>query len=160
MSLTTTSQLSSVLKIINTTLSAPSLEPKVVQMSKVYLFLLPTTPASNKENIIGCVVAQRIETAMAVVSDTNTKDLIEVDTSVFCHPEPLPTPMGIARVFVAKANRRQGVASRLLAEAARTFVQGCALDPKRGEVAFTQTTGDGLALMKGWGGEGMRIYNE
>jgi N-acetyltransferase len=34
------------------------------------------------------------------------------------------------------------------------------LDPRRGEVAFTQPTGDGSAVMHRWGGGGMRIYEE
>lgn len=100
---------------------------------------------------------------MAIVASpdaSSTEGLVHIDTSVFCDPKPLPTPVGIARIFTAKPNRRLGVASKLLSAVAETFIQGCVVDPREGEVAFTQTTGDGLALMRKWGGEKMRIYEE
>jgi len=91
-----------------------------------------------------------------------TSSLIAVDTStgLFCHPEPLPTPLGIPRIFVVSTHRRQGIASRLLSAAAATFVHGCPVDPAKGEVAFTQPTGAGHALMQIWGKAGARIYEE
>lgn len=159
--LTTTFQLSTILKIVNTALSSPPIESKMLQVSKAYLFLLPST--SNKEKIVGCVLAQRISSAMAIVSPdatTSTDDLVHVDTSLFCHPEQLPTALGIARIFVTKSIRRQGIASQLLSTAAKSFIEGCELDASKGQVAFTQTTGEGLALMRRWGGNEMRIYEE
>jgi N-acetyltransferase len=68
--------------------------------------------------------------------------------------------MGIPRVFVPSAFRRHGIALRLLDAAAATFVHGCPLSPRRGEVAFTQPTASGKALMEKWGGGGVRIYQE
>lgn len=91
-----------------------------------------------------------------------TARLVSVDTnsSLFCKPEPLPTPMGIPRVFVPSAFQRRGIALRLLDAAAATFVHGCPLNPRRGEVAFTQPTASGKALMEKWGEGFVRIYQE
>jgi len=179
------------LETISLALSSPALTPSILQASKAYLFLLPpTSPTSSREKIVGCVIAQRISTAMAIASPaecisackpeapsssspftsslplspapTPTATLIAVDTStgLFCHPAPLPTPLGIPRLFVPSTHRRQGIASKLLSTAAETFIHGCPLDPRKGQVAFTQPTGDGGAVMCEWGGGGVRIYEE
>jgi N-acetyltransferase len=188
-------QISALLQTINLSLSSPPLTQECLRNSKVYLFLLPQTTtttasssnsSSGREKIVGCVVAQRIATAMAIASteiveasksssggenydgDASNVDserqrhLVAVDsgTGLFCHPEPLPTPMGIPRLFVPSTYRRQGIANALLTAAAATFIHGCPLDPKQGQVAFTQPTGDGKALMMKWGGGGARIYEE
>ena len=76
------------------------------------------------------------------------------------HPAPLPTPLGIPRLFVSSAHRRLGIASRLLSAAAASFILGCPLDPAKGEVAFTQPTGAGKAVLESWGKGGVRIYEE
>ena len=91
-----------------------------------------------------------------------THHLVAVDTTsgLFCHPEGLPTPLGIPRLFVSSAHRRQGIASRLLSAAAATFIHGCPLDPRKGDIAFTQPTEGGNAVMQSWGGGGVRIYDE
>ncbi|THH20350.1 hypothetical protein EW146_g963 [Bondarzewia mesenterica] len=167
------SKLSVLLETIGLTLSSPPLTSEVLLASKVYLFLLPSITTSSREKIVGCVIAQRISTAMAIVSPSElaasssnvpppTATLVPVDTStgLFCHPTPLPTPLGIPRLFVPSAHRRQGVASHLLNVVADTFIHGCKLDPRRGDVAFTQPTGLGRAVMDSWGGKNMRIYQE
>jgi len=89
-------------------------------------------------------------------------DLITVDasTSLYCSPEPLPTPLGIPRMFVSSSYRRLGIASRLLTAAAENFIHGITLDPAKGEVAFTQPTTSGKALMEKWGKKGARVYRE
>ncbi|KAK7049316.1 hypothetical protein VNI00_005917 [Paramarasmius palmivorus] len=166
-------KLNSLYDLMNATLSAPPLSPTILRKSKVYLFLLPASSTSAlKEQIAGCIVAQHISTAMEVAPSSSvsiskeddgvTQELVVVDSSsgIFCYPTPLPTSLGIPRIFVPSAHRRQGIASRLLSAAARTFVHGCVLDPRSGQVAFSQTTGDGLALMRDWGGGGVRIYDE
>ncbi|KAJ6606485.1 hypothetical protein DFH09DRAFT_9970 [Mycena vulgaris] len=176
------SKLSVLLDTINITLSSPPLTPSILQASKAYLFLIPSVTTTTREKIIGCVIAQRISTAMAIATPAEcaaacgpqqaspsaapapspTAKLVAVDTSsgIFCHPIALPTPLGIPRLFVSSAQRRQGVASKLLSAAAETFVYGCPLDPREGQVAFTQPTGDGSAVMYRWGGGGVRIYEE
>ena len=92
--------------------------------------------------------------------NSSSSTLVAVDSGmgIFCRPERLPTPMGIPRLFVASTHRRQGIASNLLTAAAKTFIHGYELDPGKGEVAFTQPTGDGKAVMVRWGGGGVRIY--
>lgn len=110
---------------------------------------------------------------MTVVSDqATTRDdkvagvpppvLVQIDasSSLYCYPEPLPTPLGIPRLFVSSTHRRQGIATHLLSAAAETSIHGCRLDPRKGHVAFTQPTGLGLQVMKKWGGSGFRIYEE
>ena len=93
----------------------------------------------------------------------HSKDhLITVDasTSLYCSLEPLPTPLGIPRMFVSSSYRRLGIASRLLTAAAENFIHGVPLDPAKGEVAFTQPTTSGKALMEKWGKKGARVYCE
>ena len=149
---------------------------------------------------MGCVVAQRISTAMAIArpaevsaalsspSSSQTQpstaassqstlslsqdsealpspaplSLLPVDssTNLYVHPQPLPTPMGIPRLFVSSEHRRLGIASRLLSAAAETFILGCPLSPARGDIAFTQPTGAGKAVLEAWGKGGVRIYEE
>ena len=94
--------------------------------------------------------------------ERDQEDLVTVDvsTSLYCSPEPLPTPLGISRIFVSSSYRRLGVASRLLTAAAENFIHGIALDPAKGEVAFTQPTASGKVLMEKWGKKGARIYRE
>ncbi|KAJ6547054.1 hypothetical protein B0H19DRAFT_892898, partial [Mycena capillaripes] len=174
------SKLSTLLSTINIALSAPPLTPSILQASKAYLFLTPSLTTSLREKIVGCVIAQQISTAMAIAtpaecisacesfpssdapSPSPTSKLVAVDTTagIFCHPAALPTPLGIPRLFVSSTHRRQGVASKLLSAAAETFIYGCPLDPRKGQVAFTQPTGDGSAVMHRWGGGGVRIYEE
>ncbi|KAJ4488486.1 hypothetical protein J3R30DRAFT_3436101 [Lentinula aciculospora] len=164
------SKLSILLKTINVALSASTLSPEVLRASKIYLFLLPAMKL-NKDKIVGCIVAQRIEKAMEVAPSafgpqtdvtSSSRPIVNMNDSsgLFCYPELLPTALGISRIFVTSAQRRQGVASSLLSAAAQTFVHGCILDPKHGQIAFSQTTGDGMILMKKWGQGGIRIYDE
>jgi N-acetyltransferase len=151
------------LETVNLSLSAPPLTPEILHASKVYLFLLRPIPPASREKIVGCVIAQRISSAMAIASpSTPTTSLVAVDTAtnLYCHPIPLPTPLGIPRLFVPSSNRRQGIASHLLTAAAETFIHGCPLDVGKGQVAFTQPTGSGSAVMRAWGKGGVRIYEE
>ncbi|KDQ20645.1 hypothetical protein BOTBODRAFT_100266 [Botryobasidium botryosum FD-172 SS1] len=176
-------KLTTMLDTINRNLSSPDLPQSVLSASKAYFFLLPSTsPTTTREKIVGCVIAQRISTAMAIVrspSDStagsdpssqgipkdNTADSEEAPLCVdghalYCSPKQLPTLLGIPRVFVAATYRRRGVASALLDAATETFLHGCKLDPANGDVAFSQPTGDGRGLMEHWGRGGARIYQE
>lgn len=201
----TTCQFANLLETINVTLASPPLTESVLDCSKTYLFLVPSQSNTYREKIVGCVIAQRISTAMAVASPEETVSacpvtsaggssgagvdelpnasttsnpksslpprsstqqqytpLLAVDTSsgLFCHPEPLPTPLGIPRLFVSSAHRRQGIATRLLTAATETFIHGCLLNPLNGDVAFTQPTAGGNAVMRSWGKGFVRIYQE
>lgn len=179
-------QLSALLETIRLTLSSPPLSPSTLRDCKLYLFLLPSPSSVAREKIVGCVIAQHISTAMAISPPSNTTPLssssstvpettsndatvppptatlvaIDTSTGLFCHPSPLPTPMGIPRLFVPSAHRRLGIATSLLDAAVATFVHGCKLDPREGEVAFTQPTNSGQAVMQSWGKGGVRIYQE
>ncbi|KAF8962290.1 hypothetical protein BDZ97DRAFT_1825464, partial [Flammula alnicola] len=131
----------------------------------------------SRERIVGCVIAQRISTAMAVVppappsspsASTQLSDCdetaipipVDAETNLFCSPTPLPTPMGISRLFVSSSHRRLGIAQALLDASAATFIHGCPLSPRNGQVAFSQPTGMGQAVMKNWGKGGVRVFEE
>ncbi|KAI6118693.1 hypothetical protein EDD16DRAFT_976980 [Pisolithus croceorrhizus] len=181
------SKLANLLETINLALTSPPLTKVALDNSKAYLFLIPSQTNSYREKIVGCVIAQRISTAMAIASseetaiacthhgndpppDVSPKSLVakpmtslvavDVASGLFCHPAALPTPLGIPRLFVSSSHRRQGIATRLLTAAAQTFIHGCPLDPLKGEVAFTQPTEGGNAVMKSWGKGFVRIYEE
>ncbi|KAF8837011.1 hypothetical protein BDN67DRAFT_973499 [Paxillus ammoniavirescens] len=174
-------KLSHLLETINLALASPPLTDSILKCSKAYLFLVPSSTNMRREKIVGCVIAQRISTAMAIATPeevasacahdrdtgsglypTPTRSLVAVDTSsgLFCHPTALPTPLGIPRLFVSSAHRRQGIASQLLSTTAATFIHGCPLDPLKGDVAFTQPTEGGNAVMRSWGKGFIRIYEE
>ncbi|KAF8156938.1 hypothetical protein B0H34DRAFT_789535 [Crassisporium funariophilum] len=164
-------KITTLLRTINLALSSPDMQAEALRNSKVYLFLLPHETNLQRERIVGCVVAQHISTAMAIVpslpaspqsTSPNPATLISVDASsnLFCDPTPLDTPMGIPRLFVSSSHRRLGIAHSLLTAAAKTFIHGCPVDPKKGQVAFTQPTNSGQAVMCAWGEGGVRIYEE
>jgi N-acetyltransferase len=101
-------------------------------------------------------------TLSSFTSPPPTATLVPVDPDVglFCHPQSLPTPLGIPRLFVPSEYRRQGIATKLLNAVLETFIHGCKLDPREGDVAFTQPTSLGRAVMDCWGGGNVRIYQE
>ena len=159
-------QLDTFLQTINLSLSAPELPKSALQSSKAYLFLLQNESQSHREHIVGCVIAQRITTAMAIIppssppdcSNTTIPIIVDSATNLSCSPTPLRTPMGISRLFVSSSHRRLGIAHSLLGAAAATFIHGCPLDPHKGQVAFSQPTGMGQAVMTRWGCT--RVYEE
>ncbi|KAH9477964.1 N-acetyltransferase ECO1 [Psilocybe cubensis] len=161
-------KLSALYKVVNTTLSSPELSHNVLQSSKAYLFLVPHDTQKNREKIVGCVIAQRISSAMAVIKkcdalSTDTSSalvLVDSDTGLFCSPELLPTTMGIPRLFVSHSHRRLGIARALLDAAAATFIHGCPLTPDSGQIAFSQPTGMGQKVMENWGRGHIRVYEE
>ncbi|KAF8321294.1 hypothetical protein DL93DRAFT_2045456, partial [Clavulina sp. PMI_390] len=184
-------KLALVLQTVNHALSSPDLPPEILADSKAYLFLLSSAatyggsnPVRDKEKIVGCVIAQRIENAMKIIPNptssiasdptlvstppyarsddpsSNSSISKDSDSGLFCSPTPLPTPLGIPRMFVSSSHRHKGIAQSLLDAAARTFIYGCPLDPKLGQVAFSQPTRAGRAVMEKWGKGGVRIYEE
>ncbi|GAB1522984.1 hypothetical protein RhiTH_006113 [Rhizoctonia solani] len=171
------------LSTINKALSAPSLPGSGLSSSKAYLMIIPAKPklgAKNKtlakrpntERIVGCVVTTHITSAMRVIdsselesSDVSKSNLVCVDIddssgNVYCDPTPIPATLGIPRLFVVPSHRRQGIAQALLNAAAKTAVWGCPLDPTGGQIAFSQPTASGRAIMKAWGGDSIHIYDE
>jgi N-acetyltransferase len=72
--------------MINFALSSPPLTGEALAASKVYLFLLTPSKATTKERIAGCVVAQRISTALEVVNEkpASSSRLVCVDQGVYC----------------------------------------------------------------------------
>ncbi|KAH9951961.1 hypothetical protein B0H21DRAFT_817716 [Amylocystis lapponica] len=173
-------KLATLLETIALALSSPPLSQAVLQRSKIYLFLLPSTSASTSATSSphlyrnGHRLPRRslppllLSPPSSVSPSTPTPTrrplhtLIPVDTStnLYVHPAPLPTPLGIPRLFVAASHRRLGIASHLLTAAAATAILGCPLDPTKGEIAFTQPTGAGKAVLEAWGKGGVRIYEE
>ncbi|KAI0035717.1 hypothetical protein K488DRAFT_42730 [Vararia minispora EC-137] len=170
------SKIAVLLETISLCLSSPPLDPDILRASKIYLFFLPSGTSSSRETIAGCVIARRITCAMELVRPDDTAQVtsaavptppptatlvpVDLDAGLFCYPKPLPTPLGISRIFVPSAFRRLGVASKLLDAAAATFLHGCKLSPQDGDVAFTQPTSLGQALMESWGGGKVRVYQE
>ena len=152
------------MKTVNIALSAPDLSPEALAKAKVYMFLLREA-GSKREKIVGGVIAQRISKAMAIASPSEVElsdksTLTHVEGNLYCKPELLPTPLGIPRLFVSSAHRQKGIAQSVLTAVARTFIHGCPLDPKKGEVAFSQPTSMGRAVMEKWGEGGVRVYAE
>ncbi|QRW03831.1 GNAT family acetyltransferase [Ceratobasidium sp. AG-Ba] len=171
---------------VNRALSAPPLPDEGLSDTKAYVMIVPGTPPKSSastakskgvprhtsERIVGCVVASRITKAMRVLepnelesSNVQKSDLVCVDIddskgNVYCDPTPLPATLGIPRLFVVPSHRRQGIANKLLDSAAKTAIWGCPLKPAGGQIAFSQPTASGRAVMKSWGGNDVRIYNE
>ncbi|TFK29810.1 hypothetical protein FA15DRAFT_608577 [Coprinopsis marcescibilis] len=158
-------KLKTLLEMVNLSLSSPELDTAALQRSKVYLFLVQEGTHSRPERVVGCAIAQQIKAAMAVLPPAISDSLNEASNSVdvggtFCNPKLLPTAMGISRLFVSSTYRRQGIARRLLSAAASTFIPGCPLDPHKGEIAFSQPTGNGAQVMHSWGGGNVRVYED
>ncbi|EJD53289.1 hypothetical protein AURDEDRAFT_81654 [Auricularia subglabra TFB-10046 SS5] len=148
------------MEMISTVLSAPPLSARALANTKLYLFLVQPKGGAAREQIAGCLLAQRISTALAVIPDGSGEPQPDgkLVHGLYCAPKPLPTALGIPRVFVPLSYRRKGVAHALLKAAARTAIHGCALDPRKGEVAFSQPTDGGRQLMNAFGVT--RVYEE
>ncbi|KAG9082910.1 hypothetical protein FS749_006475, partial [Ceratobasidium sp. UAMH 11750] len=174
------------LSTVNRALSAPSLPDASLNSTKAYVMIVPGIPPKSNtslskaklsprhpsERIVGCVVISRITKAMRVLDTDELEtcsipksDLVCVDIddscgNVYCDPTPIPATLGIPRLFVVPSHRRQGIAQKLLDAAAKTAIWGCPLYPASGQIAFSQPTASGRAVMKSWGGQDIRIYNE
>lgn len=163
-------KMTSLLSTIDLALSSPALTREMLTTCKIYLFIIPAPKPSNaaKEKIAGCVVAQRITKARELVgSQTLSQYTTDTQESDCTPPGPLslsptthPCSLGVARLFVPSTTRRLGIARTLLDSAAETFIHGCPLDPAAGDVAFTQPTNAGEAVMRKWGGGGVMVYEE
>ena len=118
-----------------------------------------------------------MEVAETVAVDApDNSSLVHVDGGLYCRrvnvlskcllysfvvrPARLPTPVGISRVFVARDHRCKGIGHALLDAMSQTFIHACPLDPVKGQIAFSQPTGDGRRLMESWGKGKIRVYEE
>lgn len=81
-------------------------------------------------------------------------------TTADTSPKLLPTPLGIHRLFVVPAYRGTGLARAMLDAAASHTIYGFNFDPTKGEVAFSQPTESGRAVMQAWGKGGVRVFDE
>lgn len=126
---------------VDRVLSAATLPPDVRERCKVFLAVVG-------HRIVGVTVAQPIKHAMAVI-DTE-------GDAVKCHPERLPTPLGIHRVFTVPSRRGQGLAVAMLEAAAGNTVYGRSFSPE--ETAFSQPTQGGRKVMRKWGVS--RVFEE
>ncbi|KAJ9103092.1 hypothetical protein QFC21_002514 [Naganishia friedmannii] len=77
-----------------------------------------------------------------------------------CRPERLPCKIGIHRVFTVPKYRGLGISKILLDVACERTIYGYTCDPVKGEVAFSQPTSSGKALMDAWGGVHVRVFVE
>ncbi|OXG46127.1 hypothetical protein J010_05855 [Cryptococcus neoformans] len=178
------SKLVEILSTVDRVLSAPPLPPAILDRCKIFVFLThspPPPPSSSKrmkldptdnklgknkdkERVVSVVVAQGIKWAMKVLKEgemeTEKSKTIETGGfgSVTCDPTPLPTPLGIHRLYTTPSYRSHSLSSRLLDVACEHTVYGCTFDPKKGEVAFSQPTESGRGVMERWGGGEVRVF--
>ena len=85
-----------ILSTINLALSAPSLTSEALAASKAYLFLVPGSKSTKREQIVGCLIAQRIKTAMEVADDVafdalDNPPLVHVDGGLYCRRVNVPS---------------------------------------------------------------------
>ena len=71
---------------------------------------------------------------------------------------PLPTPLGIHRLFTIPSYRSLGLAQLLLDAACELTTYGCTFDPAKGQVAFSQPTNSGRITMEKWGKGMVRVF--
>ncbi|WVO20091.1 uncharacterized protein IAS62_001381 [Cryptococcus decagattii] len=173
-----------ILSTVDRVLSAPPLPPAILNRCKVFVFLThspPPPPSSSKrvkldptdnklgkdkdkERVVSVVVAQGIKWAMKVLKEGEMEK--EKSTtiesggfgSVTCDPTPLPTPLGIHRLYTTPSYRSYSLSSRLLDVACEHTVYGCTFDPRKGEIAFSQPTESGRGVMERWGGGEVRVF--
>ncbi|TNY19738.1 ESCO1/2 acetyl-transferase-domain-containing protein [Rhodotorula diobovata] len=164
-------KLKDVLETIDTELSSTALTPEQLALSKVFLFVTP------QRKVIAAAVVQRISTAFQIVVEEGkpgkqvkeveakaSKDLLrfgEDEGAIFCSPTPLPTLLGIQRIWTSTSSRRHGLASLLLDFAAGRYVYGSPIPRERraADFAFSQPTGKGQKLARAWTGtKGFKVF--
>ncbi|WRT65554.1 uncharacterized protein IL334_002499 [Kwoniella shivajii] len=140
---------------------------------RLKLDLAISKKAVQRERVVGVVVAQGIKWAMKVLKDGEQPDsIIELGNtggkmevvesgglgSVTCDPKPLPTPLGIHRLYISPSYRSNSLSLHLLNASCSNTVYGCSFDPLQGEVAFSQPTESGRAVMERWGKGQIRVF--
>ncbi|GAA5825682.1 hypothetical protein JCM3770_002796 [Rhodotorula araucariae] len=158
-------KLKDVLDTIDTELSSTALTPEQLALCKVFLFV------TAQRKVIACAVVQRISAAYQVVRETKSAEAGEQSTdllrfgedqgAIFCSPTPLPTLLGIQRIWTSTSARRHGLASLLLDLAAAKYVYGSPIPRERraADFAFSQPTGKGQKLAQAWTGtEAFKVF--
>lgn len=102
---------------------------------------------AHNGDVLGCCVAYPICEAFAVDSDASVSGAVEVSKRRYVGGV---VRMGVSRIWVRAENRRRGLARRILDGARATFDYAGALGVE--EIAFTQPTPDGMALLKAYVG--------
>ena len=162
-----------VLNTVDTALSSPALPQVILEQCKIFLFvtkspppsakrirILPTAKQNSRERVVAVVVAQKIKWALRVLRTGEAAPGTMVDSGggVICDPTRLPTPLGMHRLFTVPSYRSLGLARLLLDAACQHTVYGCHFDPLKGDVAFSQPTQSGRAVMERWGGGHVRVF--
>ena len=125
---------------------------------RVYLYV-------RKEQCVGFCLAERITKAYEVVQqratpgDKTVKSVLR-SSSVSVGEVECPAILGISRIWISGPCRRQGIASRLLETARRTFIYGITIPMEA--MAFSQPSESGKCLAEQWfgGQEGWKVYVE
>lgn len=73
-------------------------------------------------------------------------------------PTPLPTQLGIHRLYTIPTYRSIGIAEALLDAACAHTIYACPARPEKGQVAFSQPTQSGARMMRRWGRGGVRVF--
>ncbi|GAA6008798.1 hypothetical protein JCM11491_003787 [Sporobolomyces phaffii] len=157
-------RLSDVMSTIDTELSSTGLTDEQLAASKAFLFVTTRT-----RKVVACAVVQRITHAYQVVANDRDEDDVDLErdarqglirfdnqdsSAIFCSPTPLPTLLGVHRIWTSNSHRRHGFASLLLDDVAERFLYACpiARRDRAQDVAFSQPTGKGQELAKRWTG--------
>ncbi|WWC87706.1 uncharacterized protein L201_002598 [Kwoniella dendrophila CBS 6074] len=135
----------------------------------------------QRDRVVGVVVAQGIKWAMKVLKDSEQLNLeptsrigegknvidskenkIVIESggfgSVTCDPTSLPTPLGIHRLYISPSYRSNSLSIHLLNASCSNTIYGCSFDPLKGEIAFSQPTQSGRAIMEKWGKGNIRVF--
>lgn len=129
---------------------------------KMYLYVIDGRCA-------GLCLAERISDAYEVIEDRTTSSAsspgaktspTHSSSSVSVDEAPRPAILGVSRIWTSTAYRRQGIATRLLECAQRTFVYGLTLSKQA--MAFSQPSESGKYLAERWFGAstGWKVYLE
>ncbi|WVQ62728.1 uncharacterized protein L199_000876 [Kwoniella botswanensis] len=181
------SKLDEILTTVDRVLSSPPLPRAILERCKIFLFVTSSPPPASstkrqkldnsisrnvvqRERVVGVVVAQGIKWAMRVLKDgeqlqgegAEREQKVVVESGGFgnvtCDPAPLPTPLGIHRLYISPSYRSNNLSYHLLNASCSNTVYGCTFDPITGDVAFSQPTQSGRAVMERWGKGGIRVF--
>ncbi|KAG9287761.1 hypothetical protein G9A89_017356 [Geosiphon pyriformis] len=138
-------KINEILEVITTELNSVELTEQKLNFCKIFLYI------TERKRVVGCVVAEHISHAYKVINTEHDADglqaeigFLDAGSAIFCSKKSVHSVCGIARIWVSRKHRRQGIATKLLDIIRNTFIFGCTLKP--GSIAFSQPTSDGKAL--------------